>query len=58
MVDGQSLKLRHLILSAGVLQRHLWYDELGRLMKVEIPSRNIYAERVLAVECGRRRGRC
>ena len=58
MVDGQSLKLRHLILSAGVLQRHLWYDDLGRLMKVEIPSRNIYAERMLSAECGRRRGRC
>ena len=58
MVNGQSLTLRHLILSAEGLQRHLWYDDLGRLMKVEIPSRNIYAERMLPTECGRQRGRC
>lgn len=46
VVAGERMELLHLVLTAGVDVRHLWYDDSGRLMKVEIPSRQLYAERV------------
>jgi hypothetical protein len=36
----------HLVLTSGTDERHLWYDQEGRLMKVEIPAQDITAERV------------
>jgi hypothetical protein len=45
-VVGQSLTMLHLVLTSGTDERHLWYDEEGRLMKVEIPTRDVTAERV------------
>lgn len=47
VVAGERMKLLHLVLTRGADVRHLWYDASGRLMKVEIPSRQLYAERVL-----------
>lgn len=47
VVAGERMKLLHLVLTRGADVRHLWYDASGRLMKVEIPSRRLYAERVL-----------
>ena len=44
---GERMKLLHPVLTRGADVRHLWYDASGRLMKVEIPSRQLYAERVL-----------
>ena len=46
IVDGESLQLVHLVLSNTIESRHLWYDDLGRLMKVEIPRQRAYAERI------------
>lgn len=43
-VGGRSRELLHLVLSLGDDVRHLWYDG-GRLMKVEIPQRDLVAER-------------
>jgi len=37
--------LRHITLGEGQEAVHLWLDEGGRLMKVEIPSRHLTAER-------------
>lgn len=45
VVAGQTYLMLHLVLSAGRDERHLWYHEDGRLMKVEIPSRGVTAER-------------
>lgn len=39
-------KLRHITVSGGPNNAvHLWFDAAGRLMKVEIPSRHLTAER-------------
>lgn len=46
VVEGEWMELLHLVLTAGADVRHLWYDDSGRLMKVEIPSRQLYAERM------------
>ncbi len=46
VVDGRRYSLLHLVLTAGTDTRHLWYNDDGRLMKVEIPSRGLSAERV------------
>ncbi len=46
LVAGERLSLRHLVFTAGTDVRHVWYDAAGRLMKVEIPSRRLVAERV------------
>ncbi len=43
--------LRHYVLKAGGTERHLWYDERGRLMKVELPAGSLSAVR--APEPGR-----
>lgn len=45
-VDGRSRTLRHVTLTAGADVRHLWYDDRGRLFKVELPNRGLTAERV------------
>ena len=50
VVAGQRMDLLHLVLTAGTDSRHLWYDDSGRLMKVEIPLRRLYAERVTQPE--------
>jgi hypothetical protein len=40
-------RLRHIALSEGGEETvHVWLDEAGRLMKVEIPSRRLTAERL------------
>jgi hypothetical protein len=44
-VGGRPRPLLHLVLTAGADVRHLWYDGGGRLMKVEIPQRDLVAER-------------
>ena len=39
-------RLRHVTISGDHETIHVWLDENGRLMKVEIPSRHLLAERV------------
>lgn len=39
-------RLRHITVSGGQETVHLWLDAAGRLMKVEIPSRHLTAERL------------
>lgn len=39
-------RLRHITVSGGQDTVHLWLDAAGRLMKVEIPSRRLTAERL------------
>lgn len=39
-------RLRHVTISGDQETIHVWLDENGRLMKVEIPSRHLLAERV------------
>ena len=46
-VQGILLPLLHLVLSTGTDVSHLWYDNDGRLMKVEIPARQLTAVRLL-----------
>lgn len=43
-VQGVDHQLEHWVLR-GADERHLWYDEAGRLMRVEIPSLSLTAER-------------
>lgn len=50
VVDGTRYVLLHLVFTAGMDTRHVWYDDDGRLMKVEIPSRGLSAERVAGPE--------
>lgn len=45
-VAGIARTLRLLVLETGDESRNLWYDEAGRLIKVDLPSRGITAERV------------
>ena len=41
-----SARLRHITLAVeGEETVHVWLDDAGRLMKVEIPSRHLIAER-------------
>jgi hypothetical protein len=42
---GVAYRLRHLVLTLGPQERHLWYDERGRLMRVDIPALELTAER-------------
>ncbi len=44
-VGGSALRLRHLTITSPDEERHLWYDEDGRIMKVEVPSRRLIAYR-------------
>jgi hypothetical protein len=39
-------RLRHITVTGGQETVHLWLDAAGRLMKVEIPSRRLTAERL------------
>lgn len=41
----QAVPLQHYVLGSGDKVRHLWFDERGRLMKVEIPGLGISAIR-------------
>lgn len=45
-VAGREHRLRHWTLGSGELLRHLWYDALGRLMKIEVPSASLTASRM------------
>ena len=45
VVGTRKRSLRHLVLTAASDVRHLWYDTGGRLMKVEIPARQLLAVR-------------
>jgi hypothetical protein len=46
-VGGASLPARHLVIAApGEPERHVWVDARGRVLKLEIPTRNYVAERV------------
>ena len=45
LVGTRRRSLLHLVLTAATDVRHLWYDESGRLMKVEIPARRLVAVR-------------
>jgi hypothetical protein len=44
-VEGGERQLRHWALGSGDLLRHFWYDSLGRLMKIEMPSAHLTATR-------------
>jgi hypothetical protein len=47
--NGRPITLRHVTVSGGANTAvHLWLDAAGRLMKVEIPTRRLTAERVPA----------
>jgi hypothetical protein len=43
-LQGVSHQLEHWVLR-GKDERHLWYDEAGRLMRVELPALSLIAER-------------
>ncbi len=48
-LNRNSATLRHVIVTGGPNELvHLWLDQTGRLMKVEIPSRRVTAERLPA----------
>lgn len=44
-VQGVPRELRHVVLRIGTQDRHLWYDQDGKLMKVEAPGVSLTAER-------------
>jgi hypothetical protein len=44
-VAGETYLMLHLVLMSDTEERHLWYHEDGRLMKVEIPAQEVTAER-------------
>lgn len=46
-LQGVSRQLEHWVLR-GADERHLWYDETGRLMRVDLPSLSLSAEREAA----------
>ena len=45
LFEGNERQLRHWTLGSGDFLRHLWYDSLGRLMKIEMPSTHLTATR-------------
>jgi len=47
-LPGASGPARHVILRSGEDVVNLWYDESGRLLRVEIPSRGLAGERVIS----------
>ena len=48
-IDGLSVPARHLVVTVtGGPERHVWVDARGRVLRLEIPSRNFVAERVAA----------
>lgn len=44
-LQGVPRDLRHEVLRLGSREHHLWYDQDGRLMKVEVPALGLIAER-------------
>jgi hypothetical protein len=44
IVQGVTRRLEHWVLR-GSDDRHLWYDEAGRLMRAEVPALSLIAER-------------
>ena len=44
-LHGVLRELRHDLLRLGSQEHHLWYDQDGRLMKVEVPALGLTAER-------------
>jgi hypothetical protein len=44
-IQGVSHPLRHVILHVGGEDRQLWYDARGRLMRVDIATSGLIAER-------------
>ena len=44
-IQGIPRDLRHEVLRTGSDERHLWYDQDGKLMKVEAPGVSLTAER-------------
>ena len=44
-VGSASRALRHISVGTGTGERHLWYDERGRLIKVEAPATGLVATR-------------
>ena len=48
-IEGSSVPARHLVVTvANGPERHVWVDARGRVLRLEIPSRNFVAERVAA----------
>ncbi len=47
-LQGVSHPLAHWVLRLGPEERHLWYDEAGRLMRVDVPALGLSAERASA----------
>jgi hypothetical protein len=48
-VGAASLPARHLVITvAGGGERHVWVDDQGRVLRVEIPARNFVATRIAA----------
>ncbi len=46
VIDGRSTHVTVVVLSSGADRRECWFDDAGRLVKVEIPSTGIVAERI------------
>lgn len=44
-LQGVAREARHIVLRLGSQERHLWYDQDGKLMKVEVPALGLTAER-------------
>ncbi len=47
-LQGVTHPLAHWVLRLGPEERHLWYDEAGRLMRVDLPALSLSAERTSA----------
>ncbi len=47
LVDGRNRSLRHFTLESTAETQHIWFDERGRLIKIEIPSEDLTAVRIL-----------
>ncbi len=45
-VNRDPARLRHITVDGGLETVHLWLDENGRLMKLEIPARHLTVERL------------
>ncbi len=46
VIDGRSMHTTVVVLSSGADRRECWFDDAGLLVKVEIPSTGIIAERI------------
>jgi len=45
-IGGQSVAMRLATLQDGSATRRIWFDEQGRVMRVEVPAQNFVAERI------------